>query len=278
MSDDYIRFTTKLKGGSDVARLLNRYPEKVGRTMESLVKQEARGLAVELARNTRPFGFSEKAKKTRRAGGGRRHRPGVRPAVRRVRTPENLRPRRCGSVLVEHPEPAVLPGGNRTSVVEFRLEGSIGRSSRSEAPPPKPDDPRQRHAQKARPDRHQRQGARHLHRQDPEARRFRQGHLDQRGEGHRRTGSRLRSMGDPSQAGPRHGHREDRRQGVRHAHQQARLHRAGFHLHRNQSRAPGCGRAAPQSVVHVAARRSTSRRTVRCGKRVDAHSRARCPT
>lgn len=64
MSDDYIRFTTKLKGGSDVARLLNRYPEKVGRTMESLVKQEARGLAVELARNTRPFGFSEKAKKT----------------------------------------------------------------------------------------------------------------------------------------------------------------------------------------------------------------------
>jgi hypothetical protein len=35
----------------------------VGRTLESLVKQEARGLAVELARNTRPFGFSEKAKK-----------------------------------------------------------------------------------------------------------------------------------------------------------------------------------------------------------------------
>ena len=63
MSDGYIRFTTKLKGGSDVARLLNRYPEKVGRTLLSLVKQEARGLAVELARNTRPFGFSEKAKK-----------------------------------------------------------------------------------------------------------------------------------------------------------------------------------------------------------------------
>jgi hypothetical protein len=63
MSDDSIRFTAKLKGGSDVARLLNRYPEKVGRTLESLVKQEARGLAVELARNTRPFGFSEKAKK-----------------------------------------------------------------------------------------------------------------------------------------------------------------------------------------------------------------------
>ncbi|MCX6864871.1 MAG: hypothetical protein NTV46_01390 [Verrucomicrobia bacterium] len=63
MSDGFIRFTTKLKGGSDVARLLNRYPEKVGRTLLSLVKQEARGLAVELARNTRPFGFSEKAKK-----------------------------------------------------------------------------------------------------------------------------------------------------------------------------------------------------------------------
>jgi len=58
-----IKFTAKLKGGSDVARLLNRYPGKVGRTLESLVKQEARGLAIELARNTRPFGFSEKAKK-----------------------------------------------------------------------------------------------------------------------------------------------------------------------------------------------------------------------
>ena len=61
--DDAIKFTGKLNGGSDVARLLNRYPEKVGRTLESLVKQEARGLAVELARNTRPYGFSEKAKK-----------------------------------------------------------------------------------------------------------------------------------------------------------------------------------------------------------------------
>lgn len=63
MSDDSIRFTAKMKGASNVARLLNRYPEKIGRTLESLVKQEARGLAVELARNTRPFGFSEKAKK-----------------------------------------------------------------------------------------------------------------------------------------------------------------------------------------------------------------------
>jgi hypothetical protein len=62
MSD--VRFTAKLKGASDVARLLRRYPEKVGRTLLSLVKQEARGLSVELARNTRPFGFSEKARKT----------------------------------------------------------------------------------------------------------------------------------------------------------------------------------------------------------------------
>ena len=62
MSD--VRFTTRMNGTSDVNRLLNRYPEKVGRTLESLVKQEARGLAVELARNTRPFGFSERAKKT----------------------------------------------------------------------------------------------------------------------------------------------------------------------------------------------------------------------
>lgn len=63
MRDDAVRFTAKMRGGSDVARLLNRYPEMVGRTLESLVKQEALGLAVELARNTRPFGFSEKAKK-----------------------------------------------------------------------------------------------------------------------------------------------------------------------------------------------------------------------
>ena len=63
MSDDAVRFTAKLKGASDVARLLRRHPEKVGRTLESLVKQEGRGLAVELARNTRPFGFSEKARK-----------------------------------------------------------------------------------------------------------------------------------------------------------------------------------------------------------------------
>lgn len=61
---DAVRFTAKLKGASDVARLLRRYLEKVGRTLLSLVKQEARGLAVELARNTRPFGFSAKAKKT----------------------------------------------------------------------------------------------------------------------------------------------------------------------------------------------------------------------
>lgn len=63
MSDPSIRFTAKMKGASDVARLLNRYPEKVGRTLESLVKQEARGLAVELARHTKPYGFSEAAKK-----------------------------------------------------------------------------------------------------------------------------------------------------------------------------------------------------------------------
>ena len=60
---DPIQFTTRLKGGSNVARLLIRHPDRVGRTLESLVKQEARGLAVELARNTRPFGFSQKAKK-----------------------------------------------------------------------------------------------------------------------------------------------------------------------------------------------------------------------
>jgi len=62
MSDGYIRYTAKMQGSFTLARLLKRYPQKVGRTLESLVKQEARGLAVELARNTRPFGFSEKAR------------------------------------------------------------------------------------------------------------------------------------------------------------------------------------------------------------------------
>ena len=62
MSDSYIRYTARMQGSFTVARLLKRYPEKVGRSLESLVKQAARGLAVELARNTRPFGFSEKAK------------------------------------------------------------------------------------------------------------------------------------------------------------------------------------------------------------------------
>jgi hypothetical protein len=64
MSDDAIRFTARLNGDAEVIRLLRRHPEKISRTLESLVKQEARGLAVELARNTRPFGFSEKARKS----------------------------------------------------------------------------------------------------------------------------------------------------------------------------------------------------------------------
>ena len=63
MNDGSIRFTAKLRGTFNVARLLRRHPELVGRTLVSLVKQEARGLSVELARNTRPFGFSEAAKK-----------------------------------------------------------------------------------------------------------------------------------------------------------------------------------------------------------------------
>jgi hypothetical protein len=62
MSDGYIRYTARMQGNFTVARLLRRYPEKIGRSLESLVKQEARGLAVELARNTRPFGFSERAR------------------------------------------------------------------------------------------------------------------------------------------------------------------------------------------------------------------------
>ena len=47
MSDSYIRYTARMQGRFTVARLLRRYPEKIGRSLESLVKQEARGLAVE---------------------------------------------------------------------------------------------------------------------------------------------------------------------------------------------------------------------------------------
>ena len=60
MSD--VRFTAKMRGTADVVRLLKQFPQKIRRTLESLVKQEARGLAVELARHTRPFGFTDKAR------------------------------------------------------------------------------------------------------------------------------------------------------------------------------------------------------------------------
>ncbi len=60
---DPIRITSKLKGSAAVVGLLRRFPEKISRTMLSLVKQEARGMAVEIARNTRPYGFSETARK-----------------------------------------------------------------------------------------------------------------------------------------------------------------------------------------------------------------------
>ena len=56
-------FRTRLKGDAEVIALLARFPQRIGRTMLSLVKQEARGLAVELARTTRPFGFSARARK-----------------------------------------------------------------------------------------------------------------------------------------------------------------------------------------------------------------------
>jgi hypothetical protein len=62
MSDYDVRFKVDVKGLPDLALKLRKHPGAVGRTLESLVKQEARGMAVELARYTRPFGFSEKAK------------------------------------------------------------------------------------------------------------------------------------------------------------------------------------------------------------------------
>ncbi|MBP7948916.1 MAG: hypothetical protein KA004_04610 [Verrucomicrobiales bacterium] len=58
-----MKFNARLDGDAEVIRLLARYPQRIGRTMVSLVKQEARGLAVELARTTRPFGFSDGARK-----------------------------------------------------------------------------------------------------------------------------------------------------------------------------------------------------------------------
>jgi hypothetical protein len=58
-----MRFKARLNGDAEVIRLLARFPQRIGRTMASLVKQEARALAVELARTTRPYGFSEAARK-----------------------------------------------------------------------------------------------------------------------------------------------------------------------------------------------------------------------
>ena len=58
-----MKFKARLKGDAEVIRLLARFPQRIGRTMASLVRQEARGLAVELARTTRPIGFSERARK-----------------------------------------------------------------------------------------------------------------------------------------------------------------------------------------------------------------------
>ena len=58
-----MRFRTALRGDAEVIRLLSRFPQRIGRTLSSLVRQEARGLAVELARTTRPSGFSMRAQK-----------------------------------------------------------------------------------------------------------------------------------------------------------------------------------------------------------------------
>ena len=56
-------FRARLKGDAEVIALLTRFPQRIGRTMLSLVKQEARGLAVELARTTRPCGVYARARK-----------------------------------------------------------------------------------------------------------------------------------------------------------------------------------------------------------------------
>ena len=39
-----MRFKARLNGDAEVIRLLARFPQRIGRTMASLVKQEARGL------------------------------------------------------------------------------------------------------------------------------------------------------------------------------------------------------------------------------------------
>lgn len=57
------KLTAKLQGSSAVARYLKQHPEAIQRTQESILKQEGRGLGIELARNTRPFGFQDKGRK-----------------------------------------------------------------------------------------------------------------------------------------------------------------------------------------------------------------------
>ena len=59
-----ISVTTRIAGQGELIRFLKRHPARIARTTESIVRQEGRGLSVELARNTRPFGFAPKARKS----------------------------------------------------------------------------------------------------------------------------------------------------------------------------------------------------------------------
>jgi hypothetical protein len=54
-----ITVNLKLKGADDYLAALKRHPEKVGRTTESLLRQEARALATNLAAVTLPLGMGE---------------------------------------------------------------------------------------------------------------------------------------------------------------------------------------------------------------------------
>jgi hypothetical protein len=55
-----ITVNLKLTGADDFLAALKKHPEKIGRTADSILKQEARGLAVSLAYQTAPEGLGEK--------------------------------------------------------------------------------------------------------------------------------------------------------------------------------------------------------------------------
>jgi hypothetical protein len=154
-----IRFTATLKGGSDVARRLRQHPEKVGRTLLSLVNQEAGGLAVELARNIRPHGFSEAARKRGEMAVAGDIGLAFALSSDAFEKPRPADPAAADRFWANIQNRPVCPGAAITAGVSVAVEGSAGGATRSESPPPKPEHPRRGDSADSRLGRDQPEGA-----------------------------------------------------------------------------------------------------------------------